>query len=181
MFSSHHTLSGRYSGAFVVMLYFCCGFLALELGQTRAQATETAIPTIQPLKKNTVCPTEFSQLSQNLSADLREYLNRTYSRNRIKRQAIAISFPELQPLAIADQNSESKNQVKQLFLTVRSHSPGSLINSDTAYWLFLVETKNGWRLAMAFQRVGNATPEDVSNGAIADAVKTWLRDNCSKS
>ena len=175
MFSSHHTPSSRNSGAFVVMLYFSCCFLGLGVTQSLAQTAT------QPIKKPTVCPTQFSQLSQDLATDLREYLNRTYSRNRIKRQAIAVSFPELQPLAIADQNSASHNQVKQLFLTVRSHSPGSLINSDTAYWLFLVETKYGWRLAMAFQRVGNATPEDVSNGAIADAVKTWLRDNCSKN
>jgi hypothetical protein len=191
MFSSHHTPR---SGAIAVMLYvgvFCWGFSADFISRKAAAQVSPSIqplkkplevtPTIQYLKKPTVCPAEFSQLSQALTADLKDYLNRTYARNKIKRQVVAISFPELQPLPIANSLNSTPDSTKQFFFSVRSRTPGSLVTSDTAYWLFLVETKNGWRLAMAFQRVGNATPEDVSYGAIANATSTWLRDNCDQT
>jgi len=201
MLSSHHTpntssraSSGAFSGLIQLILYFGLVYLGFGFAQVFAQRSaqasaqdleKTSSTVIQPLKKPAICPSEFSQISQALTGDLKEYLNRTYARNKIKRQAIAVSFPDLQPLPIASSltNSTSTTNldpVNQIFFSVRSLTPGSLVTSNTAYWLFLVETKKGWRLAMAFQRVGNAPAQDISYGAIADATNTWLRDYCSK-
>jgi hypothetical protein len=42
----------------------------------------------------------------------------------------------------------------------------------------VIPTSNGWRLSMAFMRIGQAPPVDASDAAIADATNRWLRDYC---
>lgn len=120
------------------------------------------------------CPQDFAQLTQVLSRDLHHYLNRSYTQLGMGLQAQTVSFPELSPLPI----QEVDPSVKQLFLTVNHRRSGELRVEPQTYWLFLVQTPKGWRLAMAFTRVAAAPPIDVSDGALATAVRTWLRDNC---
>jgi hypothetical protein len=92
---------------------------------------------------------------------------------------MAISQPELEPLPLApDQSSDRLTQ--QIFLSVLERQTGKVETSQRAYWLFLVPTNNGWRLAMAFMRIGQAPPVDVSDAAIADATSKWLRDYCDR-
>ncbi|MDX1977353.1 MAG: hypothetical protein SFT94_06735 [Pseudanabaenaceae cyanobacterium bins.68] len=157
MFSSHHTPRWFSSGAFLL--------LGLILGT--------------PAIAQTKCPSQLPDLAARLTQDLPDYLNRTYSRHRLHRQAIVASFAELQPLPIS-RLSDTADLVEQIFVTVRSSVPGQVQTSDTAYWLFVVQTKYGWRLVMAWQRVGKTMPQDVSNGAIAHAVTTWLQDQCPR-
>jgi hypothetical protein len=52
----------------------------------------------------------------------------------------------------------------------------------------LTKTKGGWHLVMMFSQTGSQTekqplspPRDSSNGAIAQGVKTWLRDCQARS
>jgi hypothetical protein len=125
------------------------------------------------------CPADFTNLSQALAKDLPDYLNRSYSRLKIKREIMAISQPELEPLPLApDQSSDRLTQ--QIFLSVLERQTGKTETSQRAYWLFLVPTNNGWRLAMAFMRIGQAPPVDVSDAAIAEATNKWLRDYCDR-
>ncbi len=126
---------------------------------------------------NRTCPADFPSLSKALAKDLPDYLNRAYSRLRIKREVMTISQPELEPLPLApDQGRDRLPQ--QIFLSVLERQTGSVKTSQRAYWLFVVPTSNGWRLAMAFMRIGQAPPVDVSDAAIADASNKWLRDYC---
>ncbi len=125
------------------------------------------------------CPADFPSLSKALAKDLPDYLNRTYNRLKIKREVMAISQPELEPLPLApDQSSDRLTQ--QIFLSVLERQTGKVETSQRAYWLFLVPTNNGWHLAMAFMRIGQAPPVDVSDAAIADATNKWLRDYCDR-
>jgi len=124
-----------------------------------------------------ICPADFPSLSQSLAKDLPDYLNRTYIRLRIKREVMTISRPELEPLPIApDQILDRLPQ--QIFLSMLERQTGKVETSQRAYWLFVVPTSNGWRLSMAFMRIGQAPPVDVSDAAIAEATNKWLRDYC---
>lgn len=125
------------------------------------------------------CPRSIQDLANKLTQDLPDYLNRTYSRHRLNRQAILAGVAELEPLPI-NRLSDIPDPVEQIFITVRSSIPGQIRTSDTAYWLVVVETKYGWRLVMAWQRVGRSMPQDISDGALSHAVATWLQDQCPR-
>ncbi len=126
---------------------------------------------------NRVCPADFPSLSKALAKGLPDYLNRTYSRLRIKREIMTISQPELEPLPLApDQKPDRLPQ--QIFLSILERQTGKVDTSQRAYWLFVVPTSKGWRLDMAFMRIGQAPPVDVSDAAISDATNKWLRDYC---
>ena len=124
-----------------------------------------------------VCPADFADLSKALAKNLPDYLNRSYSRLRIKREVMTISQPELEPLPLAP-DQVSDRFPKQIFLSVLERETGKVSTSQRAYWLFVVPTSMGWRLDMAFMRIGQAPPVDVSNAAIAEATNKWLRDYC---
>lgn len=149
-----------------------------------------------------VCPSNFPDLSQAISKDLQGYLTRTYTRLGFKSQVVAVGYPEVEPLPLAAGDSQGDayrraiitNSVpdenkaiapaddpKQLFISLLERPAGKLDTTKKAYWLFLTNTRRGWRLAMAFTRIGNSPPQDVSDGAIASAVRTWLRDYCDQN
>ncbi|AFY72871.1 hypothetical protein Syn7502_00737 [Synechococcus sp. PCC 7502] len=123
------------------------------------------------------CPDSFQDLAISLSQDLPSYLNRTYTRLKINQQAIVASLPDLNPLPLVtgDRNLPSPSQ---MFISVLSGKVGQTKSETHPYWLFIVKTEKGWRLAMAFTKTGNAPIQDISDGAIADATSTWLRDRC---
>lgn len=126
---------------------------------------------------NRTCPADFPSLSAALAKDLPDYLNRVYSRLRIKREVMTISQPELEPLPLAPDQARDRLP-QQVFLSILERQTGKTETSQRAYWLFVVPTSNGWRLSMAFMRIGQAPPVDVSDAAIADATNKWLRDYC---
>lgn len=126
---------------------------------------------------NRTCPADFPSLSAALAKDLPDYLNRVYSRLRIKREVMTISQPELEPLPLAPDQARDRLP-QQVFLSILERQTGKTETSQRAYWLFVVPTSNGWRLSMAFMRIGQAPPVDISDAAIADATNKWLRDYC---
>lgn len=129
------------------------------------------------------CPSDFNSLANALALDLPNYLNRTYTRLGIKRLITVASDPELQPLPVKKSDRAISNtdpsDPQQLFISVLTREIGKAQGEKQAYWLFIANTKKGWRLAMAFTRIGNAPSQDVSDGVIAISTKTWLRDRCS--
>jgi hypothetical protein len=141
------------------------------------------------------CPADTKALSQQLVKDLYGYLTRTYTRLGFKTQVQIVANPELEPLPLAAgsrvgieqlkspdvtnwRDIEAETGVEQVFISLTTREAGQTETTEQAYWLFMTETSKGWRLAMVYTRVGNAPAYDVSDGAIADAVKTWLRDRC---
>ncbi len=139
-----------------------------------------------------VCPATFPELSTAIAKDLQGYLTRTYTRLGFKSQVVAVGLPEIEPLPTVESDrpsasSKSANDPaateadpKQMFISLLERPAGKLETTKKAYWLFLTNTRRGWSLAMVFTRIGNAPPQDVSDGAIANAVRTWLRDYCDR-
>lgn len=125
------------------------------------------------------CPTDLPTLTQALITDLPSYLNRIYVRIGItNRFVLAVSQPEFDPLPVKAE-FPTQPHPQQVFFSVIEKQRGNHPTTTRAYWLMLTPTKNQrWELALAFSRIGNAPPTDVSDGAIALAVNTWLRDKC---
>jgi len=139
------------------------------------------------------CPALFPDLANDLTQDLPDYLNRTYTRLGIKRQAIAVSFPDINPLPFSSLRNfvGGINDVKkisapeQIFISVLTKNTNLSKNTVLSkpqtqpYWLFIAKTNRGWRLAMTFTRVNSSSIIDVSEGAIAQATNIWLSDRCN--
>jgi hypothetical protein len=125
-----------------------------------------------------ICPDSFQDLATLLSQDLPDYLNRTYTRLGIQEKATFANFPEINPLPLASGN-KNLPAPNQLFISILTGRIGQPKTQTQPYWLFISKTNKGWRLAMAFTKIGTSPPTDISDGAIADATSTWLRDRCN--
>lgn len=125
-----------------------------------------------------ICPDSFQNLAILLSQDLPNYLNRTYTRLGIQEKATLASFPEVNPLLLATEN-KNLPAPNQLFISILTGRIGQPKTQTQPYWLLIAKTNKGWRLAMAFTKIGTSPPQDISDGAIADATTTWLRDRCN--
>ena len=174
--------SQRLSKVFLLTAIASCTYITTFLLVSNSQANSQVSNQVNYGKSyinQRTCPADFPSLSKALAKDLPDYLSRSYSRLKIKREIMAISQPELEPLPLApDQSSDRVTQ--QIFLSVLERKTVKAETSQRAYWLFLVHTNNGWRLAMAFMRIGQAPPVDVSDAAIAEATNKWLRDYCDR-
>ncbi len=140
-----------------------------------------------------VCPDEVELLTELLIRDLPSYANRqlrsvipldsTLSPSRV----IIAGRPEFAPLPLAPgQPAPSQDaDPAQVFISTleRQYVKDRALEIQQYHWLFLTRSPSGWRLAFMFTRTGSATPgtsptppRDSSDGAIAQAIKTWLRD-----
>lgn len=136
------------------------------------------------------CPLALRDMAEALAADLPGYLMRAYARLGNSVSVLVASYPELEPLPVvsgapldpaandANASPPQDGQPRQVFLTVLERRPGDRDYAQRAYWLFVVYTQRGWRLDMAFTRIGNAPPQDASDGVLAGAARTWFRDRC---
>ncbi len=156
-----------------------CGLASLILGLWCYVLPSLANSQVSNLPNNSQCPTDFRGLGSALVKDLPGYLTRVYSRARVSLQVMGAGQPEFEPLALA-MDQDPRRAPEQLFITVSERHSGEANNQQRAYWLFFVPTPKGWRLAMAFTRIGQAPPYDVSYGAISTATKEWLRDHCER-
>ena len=171
--------------------------LSLQIGLVAMPAIASADNPNRPPNyiNKRICPSNFTDLSKAIAKDLQGYLTRTYTRLGFKSQVVAVGAPEVEPLSLAAGNRTivtnsapdinkaiaPSDDPQQLFISLLERPAGKLDTTKKAYWLFLTNTRRGWRLAMAFTRIGNSPPQDVSDGAIADAVRTWLRDYCDRN
>ncbi|MCT7950750.1 hypothetical protein NG798_13190 [Ancylothrix sp. C2] len=141
-----------------------------------------------------VCGGDFEGLVGLLVRDLPGYANREFRRSKVAGDRSRPSYvviagrPEFEPLPLGVGRSEgavSGDGVRQVFVTTleRVYVGGEVVQLQGYHWLFLTETAGGWRLVMMFSRFGGyptrgavSPPQDTSNGAIAGAVRAWLRD-----
>ncbi|WP_250124732.1 hypothetical protein [Chroococcidiopsis sp. CCMEE 29] len=135
-----------------------------------------------------------AQLLQNLPS----YANRVSQRaRRLDRTIDIYSYvllagrPEFEPLTLGPGEyipvdpATMTQQPQQVFITTleRQYVDGKPVELQQYHWLFLTKTSSGWRLAMMFSRTGGypgenppTPPRESSNGVIAQAIRTWLRD-----
>ncbi len=151
-----------------------------------------------PNNLGSVCSEQsLEQLTPQLLQDLPGYANRATQRARRRSRSVDIysyvlvaGKPEFQPLPInsghnLDGQTSTNTEVGQVFFTTleRQYITGKIVESQQFHWLLLTKSNSGWRLVMMFTQIGGystsevvSPPRDSSNGVIAQAVKTWLRD-----
>ncbi len=139
------------------------------------------------------CPSDVEPLTELLIRDLPSYANRQLrsviplDRTLKPSRIIIAGRPEFAPLPLAPgQPAPSQDaDPAQVFISTleRQYVNDRAVEIQQYHWLFLTRSPSGWRLAFMFTRTGSATPgtsptppRDSSDGAIAQAIKTWLRD-----
>ena len=144
---------------------------------------------ITPAFARSTCPKAIESMSALLVRDLPSYGNRAIIRGRSRSdmaeltQIVVASQPELEPIAVASLKPDPN--LHQVFLTTleRQASAQKIYEFQQYHWIFLVKTQTDWRLVKSFSRTsrypkGDWITEiyDSSQGAIAQGIKTWLRD-----
>jgi hypothetical protein len=145
------------------------------------------------------CPTQdIKTLTEQLLQDLPAYANRTSQRARRLNRSIDLytyvlvaGQPEFDPLTTAPGVYSPKSpqadgeDVQQVFFTTleRQYLSERTVELQVFHWAFFTKTEDGWRLATMFTRIGDRNnkkpptpPEETSDGIIAQAIETWLRD-----
>ncbi len=153
-----------------------------------------ASPSRADLAPRPSCPTEFEPLVSRLLRDLPAYTNRITTRLRPANSdthsyVILTSRPELEPLPLAPAQITSPtsppDDPHQLFMTTleRRYHDRQVLQIQEYHWIFLTRSSSGWHLALMFSRTGSyppgepiTPPRDSSQGAIAQAIRTWLVD-----
>ncbi len=147
------------------------------------------VPIIIPNKQ--ACPTTIEPLAKLLVRDLPSYANRTALKNGTRfqvpemSQVIIASQANLEPLQLPGVQHPSDPNLHQLFITTLERQT---FNQKTSkfqqyHWLFLVQTREGWKLSQSFSRISPyplvsriTPPHESSQGITAQAIKIWLRD-----
>ncbi len=141
----------------------------------------------------TICPQEIEPLAELLVRDLPGYANRATIKGRSRSQSkelthvVIASQPEVEPLDLPNvlPNAKPNPNLHQLFITTleRQTLGDRMYEFQQYHWLFLAKTRVGWRLTHSFSRTGRypqdeqiTATRDSSQGAIAQGIKTWLRD-----
>lgn len=169
----------------------------LVSGVLVAIATSSPGAKADPPNPAGACPTDLEILVNQLLADLPNYANRTNIQLGIPNNYVIIaSRPEFQPLPLGpgQRAAALENPVvdapDQVFVTTleRSYQGSKSVQLQLYHWLFLTRTDSGWRLALMYSMVGPypggyppSPPQESSNGSLAQAIRTWLRDCRSNS
>lgn len=143
------------------------------------------------------CAAERFTLVRQLLRDLPSYANRANTLLGIPNQYVVVaSQPEFQPLPLGPgqraaevQQAVDREDPYQIFFTTleRSYQDGQLFRLQEYHWLFLTRSRSGWRLALLYSMIGPyprdsriLPPRDSSEGSLAQAIRTWLRDYQSR-
>lgn len=177
--------------------YFICFSSVLFAIATNWIATKTEA--VQPgLSPGATCSADLETLTTQLLEDLPNYTNRANVRLGISNNYVIVaSRPEFKPLplgagqrAAVIENPVKRDDPYQIFFTTleRSYQGNRSVQLQLYHWLFLTRTDSGWRFAVLYSMVGPypagyppSPPEERSDGSIAGAIQTWLRDCRSES
>ena len=157
-----------------------------------------AAKVVNNTKQNSCSNQDLGTLTTQLMRDLPAYFNRATQRaRRLDRSVQVYSYmlvagkPDFQPLPLkswtdeADKSVNEKNGVEQIFFTTleRQYVKGKAVQLQGFHWLFLTKTESGWRVAMMYSQTGGypkqkppTPPRESSDSAVAQGIKTWLRD-----
>lgn len=153
----------------------------------------TALPPIAPITfpNKQACPTTIEPLAKLLVRDLPSYANRAALKNGTRfqvpemSQVIIASQANLEPLKLPGIQQISDPNLHQLFITTLERQTFNQTTSKLQqyHWLFLVQTREGWKLSQSFTRISPyplvsriTPPRESSQSITAQAIKIWLRD-----
>lgn len=165
----------------------------------RAVTTPSAAPastrrTEATASTQTICPDDPEVLVEQMLMSLPSYANRAIQRLQLESPVykpqtyvLVAGRPEFQPLPLGpgQQPANADPDLQQVFFTTleRHYGLNEVFLLEQYHWLFLADTASGWRLAMMFSQTKvdspqepTSPPRESSEGAIAQAVRLWLRD-----
>lgn len=139
------------------------------------------------------CPQDLDTLTTQLLLDLPSYANRANTTLTIPNNYVIVaSQPEFKPLPLGPGQRAARVETPvdtqdpyQVFFTtlVRSYQSNRSVLLQQYHWLFLTRAASGWRLSMLYSIIGPyetegppLPPRDSSEGSLAQAIRTWLRD-----
>ena len=145
--------------------------------------------------QNNSCPQDVENLTSLMLRDLADYANRVIQRTQdshrregFDRYVIFAGRSEFEPLNLPQfqYNPGTKNHPEQIFFTTSERQyvdKTKKVETQDYHWLFLTQTKSGWRVVTMFSRFSPSAETDIpippiesSKGIIGQAVSLWLRD-----
>jgi hypothetical protein len=144
--------------------------------------------------KPVTCPVKLSSLAELLVRDLPSYGNRIVQQRRkrsdkVYSSIVTASAPELQPLPIVSREYPSQfpqAAPTQVFISTleNQYTGNRSAQIQQFHWLFLAQTRQGWRLANIYTRTGGfpltnnpiSPPIESSRTIVGEAIRIWLND-----
>lgn len=189
-------------------------------GGSFAQEDPPPIPGSSYLRPPNRCPSDLQGLTARLLIDLPSYANRVASRNLhipVEEPSVAppnivviASLPDFTPIdlsdyaptdsvtngdAESDSATSANSPLQQVFFTTleRQYWRNQMVSLQNYHWLFLVESEDGWYMALLYSSLGRypsgdgplspvvgqrapTPPEESSDGIVGQAIRLWLRD-----
>jgi hypothetical protein len=140
------------------------------------------------------CPVKVDSLTNLLVRDLPSYTNRLIQQRRTRADKlyssiVTVSMPELQPIETTSHEYPARfpqSTPTQVFIGTLERQYTGLQSSQLQqfYWLFLAQTRMGWRLANIYSRTGGfptaktaiSPPIESSKTVVGEAIRIWLND-----
>ncbi len=140
------------------------------------------------------CPAKLEDLTTLLVRDLPSYTNRLIQRRRkrtdpVYSSILSVGAPEFKPLAVASREYPPQfpqATPKQLFITTLERQYTGIRSAELQqfHWLFMVQTRLGWRLVNIYSSTGGtprgttpvSPPLESSRTVVAEAIRSWLND-----
>ena len=140
------------------------------------------------------CPVKLDSLTNLLVRDLPGYTNRIIQqrRNRTDKlysSIVTASMPELKPIETISHEYPARfpqSAPTQVFISTLERQYTGIQSSQLQqfHWLFLAQTRQGWRLVNIYSRTSgfptaNTTispPTESSRTVVGEAIRIWLND-----
>jgi hypothetical protein len=140
------------------------------------------------------CPPQLEDLTTLLVRDLPGYANRLIQRRRkrtdpVYSSLVNVGTPDFKPLEIASREYPlqfPQAAPQQVFITTLERQYTGIRSAELQqfHWLFMVQTRLGWRLVNIYSSTGGSPrgntpvspPIESSNTAVAEGIRLWLND-----
>jgi hypothetical protein len=140
------------------------------------------------------CPVKLTELSNLLVRDLPSYANRLIQQRRKRTDTLYSSIltasePELKPIEIVSREYAPQfpqATPTQVFITTleNQYTGTKVAKIQQFHWLFLAQTRLGWRLVNIYTRTGGfpiattliSPPIESSKTTVGEAIAIWLND-----
>ncbi len=169
---------------------WCAARVERLLTPSAMEVRNTALNVAAP----NICPVKVESLATLLVRDLPSYANRLIQQrrkrtDRVYSSLITASVPELQPLPIGSREYPAnfpQAAPTQVFITTleTQYTDTRSAQLQQFHWLFLAQTRQGWRLANVYTRTGGfplknnpiSPPVESSKTIVGEAIGVWLND-----
>lgn len=164
--------------------------LGIFMSLSFTTASTAQAPSLELVPRPETCASDFQGLVQQMLPALPSFANRIYTRSGLERRYMVVASPPdfealpLQPRSASPATIEPSEPQQVFFTTLtRRYRNQKVENQQDYHWLFLARSETGWRFSMLYSIAGQypqknspAPPRNNSEGAVATAIRDWLRD-----